>query len=280
MKKTPTSTLAVLITCSRDQTRGEMAREVMKNLRVQIPLAGLSDSFIVFDNGSLYREHLDFAPPGATILESKKNVGYWSAINFVLSNYETYIKRRFEFIYLIESDLIHHDLDRLSECEIFLRRHSEASCVRTQEFSVAMRWRYSKALQLLPFHVRRSQVNLFNAVSKERAWFKKADGGSKIYLSNLHAKLPALNRIDLMRQTFARLSTLEEFSEGDFFAEMFRTHSHIGVYDGGLYHSIFDRKSHLSGSYSSDREMKEIDYLPTRQAKIVSMDTAPLLRTV
>jgi len=267
----PTDTLVLLVTCSRDESRRDLAVAVTQNMAELIPAAGLQDSFVIFDNASTYDDHLAYAPAGTAIVRSPENVGYWSAIKWVLEHRRELLGRDYKYIYMVESDLTHSDLRPLSLCEAFLNATPTASCVRTQEFSVRWRWRFDKRLKFLPFHVTRSEVHLKNAVTGERAWFKRCADCKGIFLSNLHAKLPALNRLDALVSVFAALAAKGDFTEGDFFVEVLKLYPHIGVLDGGLFHSFFSRldKETLSGSYSSAQVLAQTGYQQTRKAKIL-----------
>lgn len=267
----PRSTLVLLVTCSRDETRRDLACAVVRNVVPLLRSAGLEGCFAVFDNASTHRDHLDLLPAGTRYVSCPENIGYWSAINWILSNYEAIFSRSFEFIYIVESDLFHADLRRLGSCEQFLRREGRASGVRTQEFSVRWRWRFDKQLHRLPFHITRSEVSLRNAITDERVWFELADASERIFLTNFHAKLPALNRLSALRTTFARLVSRESFTERDFFAEMMAIHPFTGLLDGGIFHSMVarDTANAVSGSYSSVNRLRHIGYLPTRVARIV-----------
>lgn len=268
----PSDTLVLLVTCSMDETRRDLAHQVVKNLADKLPQAGLNSHFILFDNASKFKDHLSLVPAGAHIIQSPENIGYWSAIKWVLENAEKVTGRAYKYIYMVESDLYHEDFKALEICEKFLDQNNQASCVRTQEFSVRYKWRFDKALKYLPFHVVRSEITLKNLATGERAWFKPS-GFRNIYTSNLHAKLPALNRIEALVKVFEKLSAYENFSEGDFFAEMVKLYPHIGVYDGGLFYSIYSRvhkNPGVSGSYSSEKALAEIGYQQTRYSKIVA----------
>jgi hypothetical protein len=267
----PERTLFLLVTCSRDAGRRDMAIEVVRNLSQKLTELDLSKRLVTFDNGSHYQEHFSLLPYGSTLCVSEENHGYWSAIKWVLDNVGSFIADSLDFIYIIESDLVNGDLAPLGECERFLEATPQASSVRTQEFSVRNRWRYDKRLSFLPFHVWRSQVSLRNAVTDERAWFKRAEGFSRMYHSNLHAKLPALHRLDTLKEVFCKLQAQNEISESDFFEEMMRKGRQVGVLDGGLYHSLaswLDRGKVVSGSYGSAEQLAQIGYLPTRKCRI------------
>jgi|GEM_PF-2599327 len=262
--------LVLLVTCSRDETRRDLAVRVVQNLSEKLSEASLQNDFMLFDNGSIYKDHLAYAPQGTRIVQSEENTGYWSAIKWVLDNYQKVMGKDYQYIYLVESDLYHTDLKGLNICTEFLDKTPTAACVRTQEFLVKYRWRFDKALQFLPFHITRSEITLKNLVDGCRAWFTKTDM-PPIYLSNLHAKLPALNRISAMKICFDALSKMENFKEGDFFSEMFKLYPIIGVYDGGLFYSLFsqDDKKVISGSYTNNVDLQKTGYQQTRYAKII-----------
>jgi len=277
----PASTLAVLVTCSREESRRDLALAVARNLARVIPDAGLEQSFVLFDNASTCPEHIELMPPGTLVCRADRNVGYWSAIKWVLDHRTSLFDREFEYIYLIESDLYHADLKGLVACERFLSAEPRASSVRTQEFSVRGRWRYDKRLQMLPFHVLRSEISLSNVITGERAWFQRARGHEPIYLSNLHPKLPALNRVESMQSVFDALEAADQFTESDFFRLMMQRHPLTGVYDGGMFHSLVsysDRGNAVMSSYVNLRELTRFGYEATRKACIdldgVSVDVS------
>ncbi len=274
----PSSSMLLLVTCSRDEARRDLAVTVMQNRAVLVPRAGLAGRCVVYDNASSFDDHLAFAPLGSTVVRSQTNDGYWSAIKWVLDNRRQLISGDLRYLYIVESDLTHSSLEPLGDCERFLSQEPRAACVRTQEFSVRWRLRFEKRLRLLPFHVERSAISLANAVTGERAWFRRAEGFEGIYLSNLHAKLPALNRLDALERVFARLADADEFTEGDFFREMMRLYPLIGVFDGGLYHSLVswsDKKDIVTGSWAHPDELRRLGYQATRTARILPVLGAP-----
>jgi hypothetical protein len=123
----------------------------------------------------------------------------------------------------------------------------------------------------------RSQISLRNAVTGEKSVFKRVQSFPGIYLSNLHPKLPALQRVDLLSAVFQRLAEKKNFTEKDYFEEAMRIRPQIGVLDGGLYHALSswsDRKDVISGSYGSANKLQEIGYLQTRICTIESVDSA------
>ena len=267
----PRSTLLLLVTCSRDETRRDLAIRVTRNLAELAPFAGLADRFVVFDNASTLDDHLGLVPRGTVVCRSERNLGYWSAIHWVLAQRGRLFGRLFDYLYIVESDLVHWNLVPLGVCERFLESEPRASCVRTQEFSVRWRWRFDKRWQRLPFHVLRSQIMLRNAVTDEKAWFRRAAGVEGVYVSNLHPKLPALNRLDTLDRVFGQLGEMASFTEKDFFRLMMTHHPYSGVYDGGLFCSAVswaDRNRFVMASYTDEGRLARLGYQPTRAAHI------------
>lgn len=268
----PLSTLLLLVTCSRDESRRDLAVTVTSNLAKLLPDAGFSSSFVVFDNDSSFHDHFSAVPQGAVVCRAERNIGYWSAINWVINRRAELFNHEFTYLYIVESDHFVIDLSDLSECEEFLKSEPRASGVRTQEFSVRWRWRYDKRLRMLPFYKARSAVQMCNAVTGERAWFRKAPGLAHIYLSNLHTRLPELNRLAALETTFRELSMMDEFTEADFFRLMMRDHPYVGVHDPGLYYPLIEPHARrtITGSFSNSAELEAVGYKKTRVARIES----------
>lgn len=262
------ATMMLMVTCSLDETRRDLAVKVTENLADLVISANLDHRFVIFDNASKYNDHLVHAPDGATICRCDRNVGYWTAIKWVLENRQQLVRGDVRYLYIVESDLWHRALRPLGECEAFLEENRDCSSVRTQEFSVRNRWRYDKGLRYMPFRKMRSIVTLRDLALDAKAWFTLASGN--IWRSNLHAKLPALNRLDLMDSVFAELATLDEFTETDFFKLMRRRKPHVGVLDGGLWYQLStpQTKNVVSGSWSDPAKLAAVGYKGTRKASI------------
>ena len=212
----PSSTLLLMITCSRDQSRRDLAVQVTKNIASLAPGAGLDRRFILFDNDSIFDDHVQLVPDGTTICRCDRNIGYWTAIKWVLENRRELGGDEFKYLYIIESDLWHSDLRALALCEAFLDANDSAVGVRTQEFSVRFRWRYDKGFRFVPFRKLRSVVHLVNQGNGEKGWFRKTTS-DKVWLSNLHTKLPALNRLSALDAVFPQFDARDLFTEADFF---------------------------------------------------------------
>jgi len=263
------NTLVLLVTCSQDESRRVLAEKVTQNLSSLVCEAGLASSLVLFDNASKYANHLSHMPANSHICRSERNIGYWSAIDWVLKNRESLGGAGKKYLYIVESDLWHDTLLPLADCETFLDTENKAVGVRTQEFSVRGRWRYDKGLSHVPFRKRRSLIHLVNQATGEKAWFKKT-GVKNIWMSNIHAKLPALNRISALENVFRQLASCDAFSEVDFFRLMKAETPQIGILDGGIWHQLStpDTSEVTSGSWSSEAELKKMGYQTTRTASI------------
>ena len=268
-----THTLYLLVTCSMDKSREYLAGEVCKNLSAENTDFYFSKDLIVFDNASIFTSHFKLLPEGAKLIQSNRNIGYWSAINWILSNYKEVMGREYDYIYIIESDLIHYDLRRINLCEDFLLNNAEVGGVRTQDFSVKLKALYNKKYHWFPFVNKSSLVSQINPITGDAVWFELADGNAKIYLTNFHAKLPSLNRIQAMKKVFNKLETKANITELDFMRLYFEEYSVMAILDGGLYKMLSSiETTYVSGSYSSEEELGEIGYINTRVDQIVSTD--------
>lgn len=263
-------TLYLLVTCSMDKTRCDLACEVAKNLLTENKNHPFFSDLLIFDNASQFDNHLEMFPSEVRVFRSDKNIGYWSAINWSIDHYQELFCRDYSYIYIIESDLIHRNMPRLDACEQFLKDNREVGGVRTQEFSVRWRIRYDKRFHWAPFARRHSLVSQNNAITGEHVWFRIGDEHHHIWLTNFHAKLPALNRLDAMHKIFAELSRRKEITELDFMYLYYDLYPTMALLDGGIYSTLsFADTSHISGSYSTSQQLAIAKYHSTRVDYIV-----------
>ena len=254
-----------------DRARAKFATMVVENLIEHNKRSSFFENLLIFDNNSNYKDHLQWVPSNVRVALSNLNIGYWSAINWTLENYQSIFNRDFKYIYIIESDLYHYDFDRIWACENFLNLNPNVGSVRTQEFSVKFKFLYDKKYTWLPFTRKNSVVSQLNAVTKENIWFKLADLKSRIWITNFHTKLPALNRTSAMKDVFERLCiSCESVSEMQFIEHYQDVYKLTAVLDGGIYKIMNSINSHgLSGSYSKPAELKKYDYRATRFDTII-----------
>jgi len=264
-------TLYLLVTCSMERSRATLSEQVVANLVDQNARYPFLEDLLVFDNASTFTGHLDLLPSSVIAVRSDRNVGYWSAVNWVLGHAGPLMGRLYDYIYIIESDLIHRDMQRLGDAERFLVEHADVGGIRTQAFSVRWRAFFDKGNRFLPFARRDAWVMLTNQVTGERVHFHLADPVARIYRCNFLAKLPALNRFAAMVRVFDRLKAVERIDETDFMRLYCELYPEYAVLDGGLYRLLSCADSgHVSGSYSSAAELAKLNYRPTRVDHIVT----------
>ena len=265
-------TLFLLVFCSLDRSRALLAERVVHNLIEQNARFEFFSHLLVFDNASRFDGHLKLLPPDVRVFRSNWNIGYWSAIQWAVRNYKDVFPEVFDFIYIIESDLIHKNMGRLAACEQFLLDNASVGAVRTQEFSVRWRRLYDKRWAYLPFARRHSWVVQYNPVTKEPVWLKLADRTNRIYFTNFHSKLPALNRLPAMCHVFDALCAQESISEMDFIELYHGLYPINALLDGGIYRDLGSIPSPdiVSGSYSTPDRLREIGYRGSRLDLIVT----------
>lgn len=267
-----------LITCSRSPVRQQIEKKTIENFfekgREIVSVADL----VVFDNASTFKDHWTPNSSGVpfSFYTSRKNLGLWSAINYLIEDFETNYENQFEYLYLVESDLIHKSFKTLDYLATILEKNSVLGMFRTQQFSRYQRWKYDKSFSFLPsiMHNSESAVSWRNAVSGEKATFSSIDGSRSFLATNLHAKLPGLHRMRTLRQVFSKLKRKGEFSENDFFRFYMEEYQTNGIMQGGIWRSstsIFDYPEETA-SYAKSVAYEEAGYLRTRSATIDEYD--------
>lgn len=264
-------TLFLLVTCSMDEQRGHVADLVTQGLCKQLIAINRKKDFIAFDNGSQFTNHFRYLPKGSVLCKSSINIGYWSAIYWVLKNYRTLLEKEYSFIYIIESDLIQYELERISECEEWLEENHDSGSVRCQDYSVKWRWLYDKKYGFLPFSKKHSLVAHYNGVTHDKIVFRAHDKKRKIIKTNFHAKLPAINRLSWMCPCFEELAIMKQVSELEFMKQYHKRYQNTGVLDGGIFRSLGNdpRSNFLTGSYSSQAALRGAGYFSTRIDRIL-----------
>ncbi|SNC62170.1 hypothetical protein [Polynucleobacter victoriensis] len=271
VKGTKSKTLYLLVTCSMDVNRANLARAVIQNLKEQNEEVAFFRDLLIFDNNSKYQDHFKDFPVGVKVAYSNINIGYWSAIYWVLKNYQKIFQRNYQYIYIIESDLYHFGLRKISDCELFLDKNSNVGSVRTQEFSVRCRFLYDKKYAWFPWPKKNSVVSQRNAITNEKVWFKKLSSTESIWVTNFHTKLPALNRMSAMVSVFDRLAASStKITEIEFMSFYHDIYKLTGLLDGGAFRILNDINSPgLSGSYSPQEVLDRSGYRGTRVDQII-----------
>jgi len=253
----------LLVTCSKEQTRADILQQVVSNLQVQT-INFDRRAFTVFDNASTIPGTLELLCSSFPIIYvAERNVGYWTAIDWWLTSMESDPP---DYVYIIESDLIHHDFDRINDCAIFLDDHPTLGGVRLHEYVVAEKHLYDKDKPLLNSkrHAWRSHTNI---VTGERVSI--VHDTSDFYITTFPAHLPALNRYTMMHHAFKKLCEMPSFSEHDFQRTCHDIHQRNALLDGGLAKELAFNGSTMMGSFLPEATLKQMGYVTTRQSRII-----------
>lgn len=255
----------LLVTCCREQSRAEILAEVIKNLHEQAP--ELYETLTVFDNASTIPGTIDVLRDSFThVYQSDKNVGFWSAIDWWLDHLNDDPP---QYVYIIESDLIHSRWNKLWECAAFLDRHPGCGGVRTHEYVVAERPLYDKdhPRRDSKRHAWRSHKNI---ITGQRVDIDHAE--DDLYVTTFPAHVPALNRYSMMDRTFKKLRQMPGFTEHDFQRACHEQYQQMGLIDGGLFKELAYNGAGAVGSFMSPDALKKMGYQTTRSATITPQD--------
>jgi hypothetical protein len=259
--------LFVLVTCTREESRKRGLEACIRSLNSEHARVPLNGNLVVFDNASLFPEPLRELKIPAVFAMSPENVGYWGALHWTMRNIERLLGREFAFVHPIESDFTIYNIERLTEAKKAFDVLTDLHTVRTQEFSVRLKSRYFKN-SWNPFRVRRSHVANHNLVTGERVWFAPVGGLNGMYVTNWHAKVPALHRFAPFQDAVEELADREQLTELDFMKAMHRRRAGVGMVDGGIWWMDFTEppkaKTELSGSYSGADTLNKYGYRNTR----------------
>ena len=256
----------LLVTCSMEQSRHDILKNVVDNLKQQAP--EILEKITVFDNASKIEDtHRLLLSTFKNVYISNKNVGYWTAINWWLNNIQTK-----KFVYIIESDIIHYDFQKIYECETFLNSNSDVGSVRLHEYSVKNRHLYNKDCP-----VRDSKKSIWqshtNKCTNKKIELSQTDN-SDIWKTTFLTHLPALNRSETLKKCFMKLSKYEKLSEFDFQKLYWDEFKITGILDSGIFNvpdAAFGTKN-ITGSWTDKNVLQQIGYQETRNSKIVATE--------
>lgn len=259
--------LFILVTCTQDESRRRGLESCIASINKENLRHPFYENLVIFDNGSAFTEPLEKLTVPATFAMSPENVGYWGALHWCLKNIDSLAARSFRYIHPVESDFTLYNLSRLNLAVDALELNPILNTVRTQEFFVNKKSRYFKN-SWNPLRVRRSHVSPFNVVTGERVWFSPLDQVEGVYLTNWHAKVPALHRIEPFKMAIDKLATRDLVTELAFMEEMNGLCPRVGLLDGGIWWMEITEPSksnkELSGSYSRPEDLKKFNYRNTR----------------
>ena len=257
----------LLVTCCLEQTRAEVLAQVLRNLSEEAP--ELHETLTVFDNASTF--------PGVAnalrdryshVYQADKNIGYWSAIDWWLHHLASDPP---QFTYIIESDMIHYNFNKLWVAARYLTEHPDVGSCRTHEYSIVNKHLYNKDAPLLD-----SKRNLWhshtNRMTGKQVIFSQAQ--DDIWNTTFLTQLPALNRYQAMFDVFRELEKKPRFIEVEFQAMYWEHYKRTSIIDGGIFHCDLNpyTAGPVTGSWTSPHQLRELGYHPTRNASIVPRD--------
>lgn len=251
----------LLVTCCLEETRHQILQSVIKNLKTEAP--EIFAHLVVFDNSSSHPETLDLLSKSfLNVYVSERNVGYWTAIDWWLS------QQTCEFTYIIESDMMHWNFERFWIAKKFLESRSHVGSVRLHEYDVKNKHLYNKDIPARDSRrtVWQSHTNKITGRPVEI----QPESFDGIYETNFLTQLPALNRCDTMKRVFNNLREKDKFTELDFQREYHQEYQVTGIVDGGIFNSDLGSKDAgtITGSWGNGDVLLRLGYHTTRTASI------------
>lgn len=210
-----------------------MLKKVIESLTSQKEFENWKDHFYVFDNASTFGNTKEYLRSSfKNVLLAEENYGYWSAVNWVS---EFARNHGYDYIYIMESDCVHHDIEQLRDAVRVLEENSDLGMVRTAEFSLANKHLYDKDQR--------------HAESKTCEWFRQSNFFTgraatysstqveNVYKTNLVAKVCGLHRISSLKKVFDQLIDEKWFTEVEFQKFYHQDFPLNAILDGGIYNS-------------------------------------------
>lgn len=254
----------LLVTCCLEESRANILIQVIKNLNEQVP--DLKEVITVFDNMSTEISAKDLSLQFENVYQSSQNVGYWSAIDWWL---ESLSADPPDYTYIIESDMIHYNFNKLWSCAQYLDDNPDVGSVRLHEYSVANRHLFNKDRPRQD-----SKTNLWQShTNKVTGYPVKLDHSSgDIWSTTFLTQLPALNRYSTMKDVFRELRTMPRFSELDFQRLYWQRYNRTGILDGGIFNCDLNPygTDSVTGSWTDETSLNRLGYKTTRVASIIS----------
>jgi hypothetical protein len=254
-----------MVTCCLEPTRVEILKSVIKNIQEQAP--ELVTDLTVFDNASNQPDvHELLYGAFKNVYVADSNVGYWTAIDWWLRSLESDPPK---YTYIIESDMMHYDFNKIWTAASYLDTHPEIGAVRLHEYDYDNRHLYDKD-RPLPESRRNIWQSHTNKVNGKRVSFEESEQPG-ILKTTFLTQLPALNRYSAMVESFRRLRGMPKFSELDFQRAYYVQYPINAILDGGIFNAdaaSWGTKT-VTGSWSTPEELAKIGYKSTRYANIV-----------
>lgn len=255
----------LLVTCCLEPLRMRTLKSVVTNLRQQAP--ELLPVISVFDNAStepgvteLLKENFSY------VFQADHNVGYWTAISWWLNQLKPDPP---DHVYIIESDMIHYNFHRFWSCVTYLDTHPDIGSVRLQRYSYVNRHMFNKDRPKRGAYINDWQTHMNNVTRQPIVFYDGNING--IIATSFLTKLPCLNRYKTMKEVFDELVKLRQFSEPDFQRLYWERYQKTAMLDGGIMHSDLTGYGveNVTGSWTDPLKLKELGYLPTREATII-----------
>lgn len=244
-----------------DSSRSEILSQVIDNLIAESP--GLKHELDIFDNASTHFDRSIIRQNFDNVYFSDRNVGFWSAIDWWLNKLSDDPP---DYVYVIESDLIHHDFFRINDCALFLDSNPDLGGVRIHEYVVTERHLYDKDNPCVGSH-RHAWRSHINRVTGESVQISQGSGD--LYKTTFPAHVPAINRFSMMKHAIDCLGILPTFSEHDFQRFCHDCYQRNAILDGGLFQELAFNGAGAVGSFLPADVLNQMGYQTTRTAKIV-----------
>lgn len=262
-------TALLLVSCCLEESRTRILEHTVASLEEQFK--GSSRNIHAFDNASTDEKALKLLRRSfETVIRSDRNVGYWTAISCFLDALTSHDNRP-EYVYIIESDMIHYDVSKFHECIDVLDKNADIGSVRLHQYDVANCHLYDKDNPRSD-----SKRNLWqshtNKVTGEPVKLSRIT--ENVWSSTFLTQLPALNRFDALRDVFEELKTMKSFSELDFQRLYWKRYQRTAILDGGMFHCDLNAygSDAITGSWTDPTRLKQLGYQTTRQASITPSD--------
>jgi hypothetical protein len=260
-------TLYILVTCSLEQSRQDVLSIVIDNINAQECCDDLKKNLIVFDNASTCQDTVSVLTKNFNrVYVSNKNVGYWSAIHWCLNNLNL---DGYEYLQIIESDMVFEDYSKLHECEQFLNEKTSIDCVRTGKFDVENRRLYDKERKCSESFVNNWQT--LRDCNRRHAYFRHIR--DNFYVTNMPAQACGLLRINQFSNVISQLVSYKRFVEHDFQKLMFKLSNEVAIYDHGLYDTLGGDPKFSSVASSWPQTSSKFGYRESRADRIESPES-------
>lgn len=263
----------LFVTCCLEPSRTEVLNLVVDNIKTKMP--ELLDTITVVDNASTepgVRDLLGSTFKNVYVVDH--NVGYWTAVDWWLTEQQLSQTRNEsvmpQFTYIIESDMVHYDFDKIWAAAKFLTNNGDVGSVRLHEYSIENKHLYNKDA---PTQGSRSNIwqSHTNKVTGKPVVIDQSRGQFGVYPANFLTQLCALNRYKSMFRVFESLRKIEKFSEVDFQRLYHDHHAQSAILDGGIFNSdpgSYGKKV-MTGSWTSPEALAKVGYHGTRQGMIL-----------